>query len=217
MTTSLDILINSEPGTAACKIQESSVLLCRPSYSRHKKEDVIKIIGSSEPSLGAVSFNPALTGQIEVKPASIEMNYKSKEKFNFNGYLYFNIIGNLPNAITAEIGKDSYTQIKVSKSTDKATTYDIPCTTNEIEKAKGSVVNITCQTVFSFTEEISIVRDEEGKSGYVKIIMEEEGEIDLSQTDKPTSENKENPSPSESYSSYYNIFELFYVMLFILL
>ena len=74
LSTSLAISVNSKPGKAICKIQESSILECKPSYHSQKKEDVIKIIGSSEQGLGAVSFNPALTEEIEVKPVSIELN-----------------------------------------------------------------------------------------------------------------------------------------------
>ena len=219
LSTSLAISVNSEPGKAICKIQESSILECKPSYYSQKKEDVIKIIGSSEPGLGAVSFNPALTEEIEVKPVSIELNYKYKEKYSVNTYLYFNIIGELPNDITTEIEKGSFTEIKMSKNTEKENTADVPCTTNKIEKAKGSAVNITCETLFNEKEEVSIVRDKDGKSGYVKIIVDQEGNIDLTQTDKPSADdNKENPTTGGGdNSSYYNEFTILYLVLLILL
>lgn len=219
LSTSLAISVNSEPGKAICKIQESSILECKPSYYRQKKEDVIKIIGSSEPGLGAVSFNPALTEEIEVKPVSIELNYKYKEKYSVNTYLYFNIIGELPNDITTEIEKGSFTEIKMSKNTEKENTADVPCTTNKIEKVKGSAVNITCETLFNERDEVSIVRDKDGKSGYVKIILDQEGDIDLTQTDKPSADdNKENPTTGGGdNSSYYNEFTILYLVLLILL
>lgn len=219
LSTSLDISINSKPGKAICKIQGSSILECKPSYYSQKKEDVIKIIGSSEPGLGAVSFNPALTEEIEVKPVRIELNYKYKEKYSINTYLYFNIIGELPNDITTEIEKGSFTEIKMSKNTEKENTADVPCTTNKIEKAKGSAVNITCETLFNERDEVSIVRDKDGKSGYVKIILDKEGDIDLTQTDKPSADdNKENPTTGGGdNSSYYNEFTILYLVLLILL
>ena len=108
----------------------------------------------------------------------------------------------------------------MSKNTEKENTADVPCTTNKIEKAKGSAVNITCETLFNEKEEVSIVRDKDGKSGYVKIILDQEGDIDLTQTDNPAVDdnNKENPTTGGGdNSSYYNEFTILYLVLLILL
>ena len=166
----LDILVDSAPSIAKCKIKEK-FLLCESQHDAQDNEDIVKIYGSV--NLGTVSFSAALVEtQKSINPISLILEETSISNFDYsNNMIKFKINGNLKNDVgmESEIAENTISKVDIIVIKKDETKNDLEaiCLTNTIN---NSPVELNCEasgTMNKNEDNVEIKVDSDGKSSYV--------------------------------------------------
>ena len=160
-------MVNNVETTTLCKVTERSFLKCFYDKDNQNKNDVIKIIGNTEPNLGSVYFLEKLSDEQKIiKPVTLYINYENCE-INKN-ILNLKIRGNLSKEIDYPIEEETITGIEIIKiKNEKEEKSEVTCLTNYISKEINSDVILNCPFQVVDGEKLEINIDNNGLSKYV--------------------------------------------------
>ena len=202
----LDILVNNVETTALCKVTERSFLKCFYDKDNQNKNDVIKIIGNTEPNLGSVYFLEKLSDEQKIiKPVTLYINYENCE-INKN-ILNLKIRGKLSKEIDYPIEEETITGIEIIKiKNEKEEKSEVSCLTNYISKEINSDVILNCPFQVIDGEKLEINIDNNGLSKYVHFNVINNIEINKIEEEEENNEEEAEDTTkiiTENYINYH--------------